>query len=354
MYWVYFGYAASHSLIGDIMRYHKWIGRWLQAMTGTTDTQEKWQALQVQTGVETFLSLRHSARTKRAYRNDVGQFLTFAGFQQYSLFDLAQRTYSEMQQEILQYLKSLTKREDTGGHITNGNTLNRKRYTLVSFFRHLQDAHGFPYNPARKIPVFPRSEHSNTPVMTRAEILGVMRFLHSKIGEGERAFRDYLIVLGLFHFALRRQELAHLKWDMIHESPRWHFRLRQKGNRWKHLPIPPKYLEKLTVFARQYGKPSAYIFRPTRNNRTGILDKPISTNTVFWLVNKVNKIVLPNRRIIPHSFRASFVTLARENNIDHKSIMNATGHSSVGMVDFYDLRERLEANAINFFGDWMD
>ncbi len=301
-----------------------------------------------------FLSLQRSERTKKAYRVDLEQFFASLESSEDDFSVFMALPYAHMLNRMVRFLSSVEKRDPDTGHVLNANTVNRKRSTLVSFFQYLQDAYDYPKNPARKIPLHPKSEFSNTPLLSKSEVLRIMHFLKQHHREGERQFRNYLIVLGLFHFALRRQELATLRWDQMCSSPRWHFRIRQKRNRWKLLPIPPKYRKRLNEFAEKYGQKGAFIFRPTRNNRTKILDKPISTNTILEVVHKVNQAVLPEKDIIPHSFRSSFISLARENGLDDKEIMNATGHKSSAMINYYDIRERLDANAINYFGKWIE
>lgn len=52
--------------------------------------------------------------------------------------------------------------------------------------------------------------------------------------------------------------------------------------------------------------------------------------------------VVPTKKLTPHSLRKTFIELALDNGDDLIAICNATGHESVEMV-----RDRLKNNAIN-------
>ena len=298
-----------------------------------------------------FLALKNSAHTRKAYRIDIRQFLCFLNITGKSFSVFLKIPLPEMTDAIARFLEKYKKR-DIDGHVINPNTINRKRYTLVSFFRYLMEAYDFQKNPALLIPVLQKSKHSNTSALSEAEIRQTMRYMKEQRTKGKKHFRDYLIILGLFHFALRRHELASLKWSDIHHPN--HFRLREKGGKIKYLPIPPKYFQYLKEFEELYGRPCSYIFHPIKNNRTKTLEKPLSTNTLLIIVEKVAVHLFPGRGITPHSFRSSFVSLARDNGVDDKMIMNATGHSSSDMINYYDVRHLLRANAVHFFGEWIE
>lgn len=79
----------------------------------------------------------------------------------------------------------------------------------------------------------------------------------------------------------------------------------------------------------------------------GWVNKPLNTSYIYEFVAKLVIKRFPGRRITPHSFRKSFIELTLNNNEDFISIINATGHSTVEMVKYYDTRDRLKNNAIH-------
>ena len=271
-----------------------------------------------------FVNTCKSERTKRAYFSDLVQFMDFCRIREKHSHCLVRMSRAELYTAVSEFLISHTKRDPKSQHVLNGTTVNRKRFTLVRFFDFLADTYEFPFNPARKMPLHPPREFSNTPILSQEEVRQVLTYLSGRRRQSKAAFRDYLIISTLFHFALRRHELVNLQWSDIYEHP-WHRRIRQKGNRLKFLPIFDEYKARLEEFAALYGKSSSYLFTPMKNNKTKDLLKPISTNTVLDIVKKVAREVLDGKHIVPHSFRATFICLARDAGIDDKSILNSTG-----------------------------
>ena len=87
------------------------------------------------------------------------------------------------------------------------------------------------------------------------------------------------------------------------------------------------------------------MFSPVCNTVTGNLNKPINANYIYDLVTKTVFLVTKGGRATPHSFRKSFIEIALNNSEDFISIINATGHSTVEMVKYYDTRDTLKHNA---------
>jgi len=166
--------------------------------------------------------------------------------------------------------------------------------------------------------------------------------------------RNYLIIFGLFHFALGCKDLPTLQWRHIHLAPMPHFKLRQKGIKFKYLPIPGEYMNLLNSYRHQRPSRSPFIFRPIKNNVTKTLDKPITPEAIRMIVKKIGDEFVPGRGLVPHSFRATFICLARANKVDDMSILNTTGQSDSRMLNYYDTRSKLIANAVVFFGEWID
>lgn len=300
-----------------------------------------------------FLSLKTNKNTHLAYRSDLQQFFDFLDLQEENLGALLAKSKAELQTDVQRFLSGITKRDILGEYIVNGWTLNRKLYTLAGFFEYLQDTYEFPFNPTRIIASFPVPKHSNAPVLTKDEIWKLMTALKGRQSSSKVGVRNFLLILGLFHFALRKRELAKLQWDHIKMAPIPHLRLRQKGNTFKYLPIPDEYLALLIAYRKRFPSKSPFIFRPFKNNVTKTLEKPLSTEGIRQIVKKIGDEFFPDRHIVPHSFRATFICLARESKIDDKSILNSTGQSDSRMLNYYDVRSKLIANAVLFFGNWI-
>lgn len=302
---------------------------------------------------EDFVALKSNLNTRKAYRNDLRQFFEYLNVEGRQLALFHNYTKPELQKAVHSFLDDMVKRDILGEYVVNGWTLNRKLYTVAGFFRYLRHTYDFPFNPALHIPPYDVPDQSNSPLLTQDEIWNIMGAMKRRTHLSKAGLRNYLIILRLFHFALRRRELANLQWDHIHQAPIPHFRLRQKGNKFKYLPIPDEYMELLKASQEYYPSKSPFIFRPIKNNITKTLDKPITPEAIRKLVKRVGDEFVPDRGIVPHSFRATFITLARDNELDDQTILNTTGQADSRTLNFYDIRNKLIANAVFFFGVWI-
>lgn len=192
-----------------------------------------------------------------------------------------------------------------------------------------------------------KTERKSTTIsLTRAEAIDVLKYTEGKHRQSERDFRNHLIIIFLNIFALRRNELVGLTWDDVNFQE-CSVNVYQKGGSTKLLPIPPNIMYYLETFKNTYPTDSAYIFRPTRNNTTKDLNKPLTTSYIYQLIEKVAKEIVPDKKITPHSFRKTFIELSIANKEDFVAICNATGHTNINMLGYYCASDRLKHNAIH-------
>lgn len=299
--------------------------------------------------IEEFVSLKKSHQTQRAYRNDLTKF--FNGLNVTFLSGLATIPFDSMTQLVKGYLNTFQKVDPhQSDKVLNPKTIRRKAYSLSSFFEFIIHVYNYPKNPVKFLDLPKDRLRSNTHSMTLAEL----RLLLSQAKENhilsERKFRDYLILSCLFILALRRNELAKLQWSDIN-ADNHSISVYQKGGSYKELPLPKALFNLLQEFKECFPTTSAYIFRPTQNNRTKTIDKPIDPDLIWRIVKKLNDEAFLEKNITPHSFRKSFIEIALDNHQDFISIINATGHSTVEMLKYYDTRDVLKNNAINSIGN---
>ncbi len=295
-----------------------------------------------------FLATKRSKNTRRAYSRDISSLFDFIGVT--SLQDLGNIKFFKLVELIEDYLREGTSFEKDTGRPLNPKTTNRRAYAISSFFKYLIHAYGYPKNPLEQYQPFKVERRSNTKSLTRAEIVDVLKYLSGRADKSQTAMRDYLSVCFLTVLALRRNELVGLKWsDVDFEGSS--VNVYQKGGSYKLLPIPTALLKKLKVYESLFRADCIYIFTPARNTATKTLNKPISTNYIYELVRRVVSIVTNGKNATPHSFRKSFIEMALNNHEDFISIINATGHSTVEMVKYYDTRDSLKNNAVHAMGN---
>lgn len=294
--------------------------------------------------IENFIRLKNSTHTQRSYKSDLISF--FAGLEVIFLTDFGLIPYSQVVDAVQAYLKGSAKKDAHSDRVLNAKTVNRKAYALSAFFNYLIQVYNYPKNPIKHFTPLKVEKRSTTTSLTRAEILDFLEYAKGQHRLNETKFRDYLIVIFLFAFALRRDEVANLKWHDINFQQQT-VNVYQKGGSYKLLPVPINIILLLSEFKHRYGETCPYLFHPARNNSSKELNKPISTEYIFEMVQKIAKQVVPEKNITPHSFRKTFIELALNNKEDFISIINATGHSTVEMVKYYDTRSTLKNNAVH-------
>lgn len=294
--------------------------------------------------IENFTQLKNSDHTQRSYKSDITSF--FNKLEVVFLVDFGLIPYPQVVDQIQTYLKDNTKKDEKTARVLNAKTVNRKAYSLSSFFNYLIQVYNYPKNPIKNFTPLKTDKRSTTTSLTRAEVIDFLAFAKGEHRLSETKFRDYLILIFLFGLALRRDEVANLKWDDVNFQQHT-VNVYQKGGTFKLLPLPIGILLVLSEFKQHYGDACPYIFHPVRNNRTKELSKPIRSEYIFVMVKKIALQVVPDKNITPHSFRKTFIELALNNKEDFISIINATGHATVEMVKYYDTRDTLKNNAIH-------
>lgn len=296
--------------------------------------------------IEDFVSLKRSMHTRRAYKGDITQF--FNTLDLITLEDLAYLPFSQLISTIQKYIESLKKVEqlEIRQRVKNSRTINRKTNALRGFFDYLINVYRYPQNPLNQFQNLKTENLSNTASLSRGEVLDLLKIAKGNRRNSKAEFRDYLILVFLFHLALRVDECANLQWKDL-ELSNQKANIYQKGGSIKTLSIPHELCLFLQEFSTQYGNTCPYVFQPLKNNSTKVIEKPLSTRAIFYVIKKLATKVIPEKNITPHSLRKTFIELALDNGEDLISICNATGHNSIEMVKYYDGREKLKNNAIH-------
>lgn len=294
--------------------------------------------------IDEFVSTKRSINTKRAYAKDIRDM--FDELRITTLNELGTVAFFELVKGIQDHLEKKTEYDEQTRRPINPKTINRKAYALSSFFKFLIHAYGYPKNPLDQYQSHKTERRSTTTSLTRSEVVDVLKFMSKRRNMSQTAFRDYLAICCLSVLALRRNELVGLKWTDIDEGTS-SANVFQKGGSYKLLPLPKSLLDQLIWYRENYDHVSDYIFAPVRNNATKNLNKPLNTAYIYNLVKKVVGKVVDGKQATPHSFRKSFIEMALNNQEDFISIINATGHSTVEMVKYYDTRDTLKNNAVH-------
>ena len=287
---------------------------------------EFYQLAQVPPATEWFANI-DNPNTRRAYRNDLGEFMTFVGISSPEELRVVTRAH------ILAWRKDLEHRELSGG------TIRRKLAALSSLFEYLSDANAVTHNPVKGVRR-PKVEsyEGKTPALGDAQARHLLKL---PAGDDLKGKRDRALLSLLLYHGLRREELSRLTVEDIH--PRRgvpHLRVHGKGSKVRHIPLHPGTQELLTDYLEASShahEKSGALFRPIRNNRTGELDRTLTGDGIYKLVRGYAKKL--GIEIGVHALRATAATNALEHEADIAKVQEWLGHANIATTRLYDRRK---------------
>ena len=160
------------------------------ATTNVTLTAPQFQKLAaVPPEIEWFENL-DSVQTRRAYRNDINEFMQFAGIVRPEQFREVNRAH------VLAWRKTLESRQ------LASSSLRRKLAALSSLYEYLCDRNAVLHNPVKGVKR-PRveSQDSKTPALSDAQARALLK---APTGKTLKAMRDRAILSVLLFHGLRR------------------------------------------------------------------------------------------------------------------------------------------------------
>jgi site-specific recombinase XerD len=268
--------------------------------------------------VEWFANIEN-ANTRRAYKNDVQEFMRFAGIHQAEEFRLVKRSH------LIAWRKQLETRT------LEASTVRRKLSAVASLFDYLCECNAVPFNPADgvKRPNQGTNE-GKSPALGDAEAKALLR---------DRAILSIL----LFH-GLRRAELCSLAvGDLQSRRGVLHFRVHGKGGKIRFLPVHPHSLQRISEYLEHAGhgdKPGSALFRPIKNS-SGSLDEALTGHGVYKdVVRKYARVLgLDPSAVCVHGLRATAATNALDHEADIAKVQEWLGHASIATTRLYDRRK---------------
>lgn len=303
-------------------------------------TQAEFQHLSaVPPEVEWFANIQNE-NTRRAYRRDVQEFAGFLGLSASEEFRLVTRAH------VIAWRKDLASREMAAA------TIRRKLAAVSALYAFLCEANAVPDNPVHGV-ARPRegSNEGKTPALGNDQ---VRRLLDAPPDRGLKGLRDRALLSILLYHAIRRDELVKLRMrDRQTRQGVTHLVIHGKGDKLRYVPLHPhssrlidEYLEELDPAGLE--PPGAPLFRPTRNSRTGDLQKPLSGDAVYKLIKRYGRqtgVDFEVAGLSPHVMRTTAATNALENNADIAEVQQWLGHSSIATTRLYDRRQSKAENS---------
>jgi site-specific recombinase XerD len=274
-----------------------------------------------------------NSKTRRAYKIDVGEFMTFAGLR--GPADLRSITRAH----VIAWRKNLEKRE------LADSTIRRKLSALSALFDYLCERNAVAGNPVDgvKRPAANGNEGS-TPALGDAQ---ARKLLEAPPADTLKGVRDRAILATLLYHGMRREELCRLRVrDIQDRQGVKHFRVKGKRDKIRFIPVhaaAQRLIEAYLAMAGHAADSSGPVFRPVTNNRTGELDRPLDTNSVYRnIVQKYGLkagICTETTKLRVHSLRATAATNALSHEADIAKVQEWLGHANVSTTRLYDRRK---------------
>lgn len=267
-----------------------------------------------------------SSKTIEAYSIDLRQFTAF-------LQNLAvEDSVSAIDKVILrQYLEHLS--------TWKPKTIKRKIACLKALFNYLEFDDVIVVNPFRKMRIRIKEAKQLPVQLSGSEIKRFLKAVYiakASVTEVEsetyaNRTRDLAIVELLFATGIRVSELCSLK-DKNIDFRSGTVQVVGKGNKERIIQIyHPEVKAALREYARLFAKPikeTGFFFI----NRLG---KPISCQSIRFMVRNYTHQAKISKNVTPHTFRHTFATLLLEENVDIKYIQHFLGHSSILTTQIY-------------------
>ncbi len=291
---------------------------------------------------EEWLANITNAKTRRAYKNDVREFVVHTGLRSYA--DLR----SIVRSHVIAWRKDMESRE------LKPASIRRKLSALSSLFDYLCEHNAVAGNPVDgvKRPMANGNEGS-TPALGDKQ---VRKLLDAPPADTLKGVRDRAILASLLYHGIRREELCTLRVKDLHSRQGvMHFRIEGKRSKIRFIPVnagAQRMIEEYLAFSGHRSDAEGALFRPVRNNRTGELNRHLDPASVYR--NIVQKYGLETgisaevNGLCVHSLRATAATNALSHDCDIAKVQEWLGHANVSTTRLYDRRKSKPEDSPSF------
>jgi integrase/recombinase XerD len=306
--------------------------------------------------VEWFANLKNP-NTRRAYQNDVKEFMAFVGISKPEEFRKVTRAHViawRDEVERREYLRGSSQiaaplfdnpDETQEVQIKNPSaaTIRRKLSALSSLFDYLCESNAVTHNPVKGVKrPNEGSYEGKTPALGDSQARALLNAPDTDTLKGKRD--KAMIAILLFH-AVRREEVAKLRVkDVQTRQGILHFQIKGKGDKIRYLPVNPdsqRLIAEYLETAGHGGDKNGALFRPIKNNVTKTLKKhfdpsSISRTFLHYATEIGLKEQVEGRWV--HLARATAITNALEHGADIAKVQEWAGHASIATTRLYDRR----------------
>lgn len=260
---------------------------------------------------------RYSKLTKKAYGDDLRQFLLYYGVEE-GAFDPSQVSHTD----IRSWIMSLTASGD------KATTVNRKISSLKAFFRYMLRRGVVTKNPAAKIGAMRKP--SRLPSFVEKSRMSRLVDLLEPSDDFVTEKRS-LIVLLFYGCGLRLAELIGIGIDDIslEEST---IKITGKGNKQRMVPLVPMLLQRIANYIELRSKICK------SDNKLLILSnkgEPVSRTEVYRTVRQVLTLMGVEGKRSPHVLRHTFATHLLSEGAGIETVKELLGHADLSTTQIY-------------------
>src|SRR6202012_1310556 len=291
---------------------------------------------------EEWLANITNAKTRRAYKTDVREFIAYAGLHDYG------ELRSIVRAHIIDWRRDMERRA------LEPATIRRKLSALSSLFDYLCERNAVAGNPvdAVKRPMANGNEGS-TPALGDGQ---ARKLLEAPPADTLKGVRDRAILATLLYHGIRREELCGLRVKDLHSRQGvLHFRINGKRDKIRFIPVnaaAQRTIEAYLEVAGHRADLDGPLFRPVKNNRTGRLDRHLDPASVYRnIVCKYGRETGISADVIGlcvHSLRATAATNALEHEADIAKVQDWLGHANISTTRLYDRRKSKPEDSPSF------
>lgn len=279
--------------------------------------------------VEWFANLKNE-NTRRAYRNDIGEFMRFVGIERPEEFRGVARAH------VIAWRKALEQRKLAPA------TVRRKLSALADLYNYLCDCNAVPHNPVNGVER-PKegANEGKTPALSDAQASSL---LNAPPGDSLKGRRDRAILAVFLFHAVRRAELCSLRVkDYSERRGVKHLCIHGKGSKIRYIPVHPRAIQLLEEYfeaAGHRGDAGGALFRSVAANRRDQA-KRLSAGSVYRnvVMHYCKRLGIAAEGLGPHALRATSATSALLNGADIAEVQEWLGHSSISTTRLYDKRK---------------
>lgn len=222
------------------------------------------------------------------------------------------------------------------------STISGKIGCVTQFYKHAVIDGYLAGSPCQWIKRPSVARRSTTNALTRPELLRVLEFAK------ETGPQDHAIMCILGLNGLRVSELCGIQLEDIGREAGFHTIkiIRAKSHEPATIPMAPR--TSWAVEQASWGRTSGPLFML----RGGV---PMDRRGVDRIVKRLAKKAGIEKRLSPHSFRHTFITLSLDAGADARSVQKSVGHADVRMTSYYDrAKDSLAKNTTHLVAAFLE